>query len=252
MTDPTTRFSDRVDAYVRYRPRYPVGVVDILEREIGLAADWVVADVGSGTGFSAEPFLERGCVVHAVEPNREMRNAAEVYLGRRAGFHSHPGRAEATGLPDRSVDLVVAGQAFHWFDPVAVRMEFHRILRAPGWTVLMWNRRVTTGTPFLEAYEDLLLRFGTDYAEVRHERIDEAALRAFYGAPPVLHVLPQRQQFDCEGLKGRLLSSSYAPAPHHPSFQPMMSALAALFDRHQVEGAVRFEYATEIYIGRLR
>jgi SAM-dependent methyltransferase len=252
MTDSTTRFSDRVEAYVRYRPRYPGGVLDVLRSGIGLDADWIVADVGSGTGFSAELFLDGGCVVHAIEPNAEMRTAAEAHLGGRTGFHSHAGRAEATGLADSTIDLVVAGQAFHWFDPVASRDEFRRILRQPKWTVLMWNRRLTAATAFLESYEALLQEFGTDYAEVRHDRLDMDALREFYAAPPERHVLPSRQAFDFEGLKGRLLSSSYVPGPDHIAFPAMVSALHEVYNRHEVNGVVRFEYATEIFIGRLQ
>src|SRR4051812_43629153 len=173
--NPTERFTDRVEDYVRHRPGYPDAVLTLLAREAGLTPAAVVADVGAGTGISSELFLRFGCTVHAVEPNAAMRQAAEAWLAGRAHYHSHAGTAEATGLPDRSVDYVVAGQAAHWFDLPAAAREFARILRDPGWVVLLWNTRKTDATPFLRAYEALLHRYGTDYRQVVHTNLGGVA-----------------------------------------------------------------------------
>ena len=248
--DPTQRFSNRVDDYVRYRPHYPPGVLDLLREGIGLTPRTVIADVGSGTGISTELFLQNGNTVFAVEPNPEMRAAAKRLLSGRANFHSVNGTAEATTLPGGSVDCVVAAQAFHWFDPEKTRAEFRRILRAGGWVVLLWNTRLKDATAFLRAYEKLLLIFGTDYAQVQHERIDAAALQRFYAAGFQRRTLPNQQVFDYESLKGRLLSSSYAPAADHPQHAPMLAALHKVFQAHQENGRVRFDYETQIYFGR--
>lgn len=246
-----TRFSDRVDAYVRHRPRYPTAVWDVLVQEIGLAPSWVVADIGSGTGLSAELFLERGHRVVAVEPNAAMRAAAEARLGANPCFSSVAGSAEATGLPADSVDLVVAAQAFHWFDARAARDHFTYILRAPRPVVLLWNTRRTEGTPFHEAYEALLRDCGTDYEAVRHDRTGSDAVAAFFRGPFVRRSLPNEQVLDREGLEGRLLSSSYTPTPGDPARGRMLERLRGLFERHQRQGRVRLEYETEIYIGSL-
>jgi SAM-dependent methyltransferase len=250
-SDPTRRFSNRVADYVRYRPHYPPGVLDILRQEIGLTTQTVIADVGAGTGISTAMFLRNGNRVFAVEPNREMRTAAEQLLRDCPGFQSVDGTAEATTLPDGSVDCVIAAQAFHWFDPTKTRREFRRILRAGGWVVLMWNRRLKDATPFLGAYEALLETHGVDYAQVRHDRIDEAALARFYAPGFHWHALPNAQIFDFESLKGRLLSSSYAPPQGHSGHAPMMAMLRRIFQEHQQHGRVRFEYETVIYHGHL-
>jgi SAM-dependent methyltransferase len=250
--DPTTRFSNRVQDYVRFRPRYPREVLDVLASTVGLSLEWTIADLGSGTGISTELFLDHGNTVFAVEPNREMREAAESRLGGRPGFRSVDGTAESTTLPDRSVDLVAAAQAFHWFDPSATRREILRILRPWGAVALMWNSRRTGSTPFLHAYEQLLLEYGTDYAAVRHENVAGPRLTMLFGHDRwERRVLPNEQRFDLEGLRGRLLSSSYAPAPGHPRHAPMLEALARLFAEHEHGGIVRFEYDTEIFSGRL-
>lgn len=248
--DATTRFSDRVENYVRYRPGYPGQVLDVLRAETGLAPAHTIADVGSGTGISAKLFLDAGHPVYAVEPNAEMRAAAEAMLGGDARFHSVSGSAEATTLPDASVDYVVAAQAFHWFDPAAVGAEWRRILRPGGWMVLLWNTRQTDSTPFLRAYEALLHEHGTDYASVNHENVTDESLRVALGEGYARRAVPSAQVFDYEGLKGRLLSSSYAPNVDHPGHAPMLQALRRIFDDHQQDGRVRFEYDTEIYFGR--
>lgn len=250
--DATSRFSDRVKHYVKHRPTYPPGLIDLLTREAGLSGHSVVADIGSGTGISSEPFLRNGNTVYAVEPNDEMRAAAEELLGSRAGFRSVAGTAERTRLGDRSVDLVAAMQAFHWFDGPVARAEFKRILRPGGRVVLVWNTRRTGGTRFLEGYEQILRKWGTDYQKVRHDRAGHDAIAAFFAPGAfVMHRLDNAQVFDFEGLKGRVLSSSYAPNESHANHGPMMRELKELFDAHQTDGRVRFEYDTEVHIGAL-
>jgi SAM-dependent methyltransferase len=250
-TDPTLRFSNRVEDYIRWRPSYPAGLLGVLAEETGLTPAAVIADVGSGTGILSELFLRNGNQVLGVEPNAEMRAAGERLLRQYPRFHSVPGRAEATTLADASVDYVVAGQAFHWFDPTQAQAEFARVLRPGGWAVLVWNTRRVDSTPFLQEYEELLQRYGTDYARVRHENVDDQALGAFFAHGCQKRRLYNEQRFDFEGLKGRLLSCSYIPAPDQATYQPMLDELARIFDEHQVQGLVTFEYDTEAYFGRI-
>jgi SAM-dependent methyltransferase len=248
----TERFSNRVQQYVRYRPTYPPRVLAILREGIGLQPDWIIADVGSGTGISAELFLQNGNTVFGVEPNAAMRAAAERQLADYSTFHSVNGTAEATTLADESVDCLVAAQAFHWFDPRRTRAEFQRILRPGGWTVLLWNARRLEATPFLREYEALLLKYGTDYASVRHERIDEAALGEFFGDDHYFKGSVENfQVLDWDGLRGRLLSSSYVPAAGQPRHEAMLAELEQLFARRQCDGRVTIEYDTQVFAGRL-
>ena len=250
--DPRTRFSSRVDAYVKARPQYPPGVIHDLVRTIGFDRGWRVVDVGSGTGISSALFLANGNPVTAVEPNAAMRHAAEQSLRAFADFRSVDGSAEATGLPDACCDLIVCAQAFHWFDINAARAEFLRILRPGGHALLMWNDRKLTDTPFLEAYERLLIEFGTDYLKVRHNNIDAAKLAAFFGpAGYETTTLPNAQRLDYAGLEARLRSSSYTPGEDDPRYAPMIRRLRGLFDQWQQAGYVTIAYDTTLFRGRL-
>lgn len=247
----TTRFSNRVADYVRSRPRYPDGILNILRKDARLTNSMVIADIGSGTGFSAEPFLKNGNIVYGVEPNASMRAAAETLLAAYPTFHSVNATAEATTLPDRSIDLIVAGQAFHWFDPPRARAEFRRILRQDGFVALIWNTLQEDATPFMKNYMNLLHTFGTDFKEVVHTNVDQPRLQAFYGGEFVKRTLPNEQRFDQEGLRSRLLSSSYTPPLGHPNHEPMLADLDRVFEENQEGGEVRMIYGTEIYVGRL-
>lgn len=252
MTDPTERFSNRVDTYVRARPSYPPEVLDLLAERCGLVPQAIVADVGAGTGILTRLLLGRGATVFAVEPNVAMRTAAEAALGREPCFRSIASTAEATTLPDRSIDLITAGQAFHWFDPEPTRREWARILRPGGWVALIWNDRRATGTPFLEAYERLLQTYGTDYASVNHRRISEDDLQACFGDALLQRAaFPYRQTLDLASLQARLVSSSYTPAPGQPGHAEMLAALATLFAEHQQAGKVHLDYDTTVFYGRL-
>jgi SAM-dependent methyltransferase len=252
MKDPTQRFSSRVDNYLNYRPRYPQGVIVELQEHCRLAQNSIVADIGSGTGFLAELFLQNGNQVFAVEPNHEMRAAGRQLLGKYAGYHDVAGRAEATLLEDCSIDFIVSGQAFHWFDRPAARAEFLRILKPAGWVMIVWNERETHLTPFMAAYERLIQRHAPEYALVDHREAYRSHLADIYGRQQYRSkTLSYRQQFDYAGVRGRLLSSSYTPEKGHPNHAPMLAELLEIFQSHELNGFVTFEYLTHMYYGLL-
>jgi ubiquinone/menaquinone biosynthesis C-methylase UbiE len=211
----------------------------------------VVADIGSGTGISARPLLERGCTVIGVEPNEPMRQAAERLLAEFAGFRSVDGTAEATNLADQSVDAILAAQAFHWFDRERAKAEFRRILKPGGVMILVWNERRTDSTPFLREYEAMLIEQGTDYARVRHENVDDAAIAAFF-APAIARKreFDNAQHFDEAGFVARVFSSSYTPSAGDPRYAAMLDAVRKLFAKHAKDGKVSFEYDTRVHYGR--
>ncbi|HTR47205.1 MAG TPA: class I SAM-dependent methyltransferase [Verrucomicrobiae bacterium] len=251
-SDPKQRFSNRVEDYIRYRPGYPSAVLDALRDNCGLRPESVVADIGSGTGLLTRMFLENGNAVYGVEPNAAMREAGEQLSAAYRNFRSVAGSAEATTLPGSSVDFVVAGQAFHWFEPAAARAEFRRVLRPGGWVAVLWNERRTDTTPFLREYESFLRKFGTDYEKVAETYPRGQQMADFFGVGRFEgRFFPNEQVFDFEGLRGRLSSSSYAPPSGHPKHEPMLAALKTVFDAHEENGRVHIEYKTHLYYGQL-
>jgi SAM-dependent methyltransferase len=247
MTSTVERFSNRVENYAKYRPGYPPDMLEFFKDQLGLTAESVIADIGSGTGLSSKPFLENGNVVYGVEPNAGMRAAAESILKPVANFRSLDGTATATGLDNESIDFIIAAQAFHWFDPEPTRAEFKRILKSNGYVALIWNERQLDSTPFLREYEQLLLRFATDYEKVRHENIDREKISSFFQRSFQKRTFRNEQIHDFEGLKGRLLSSSYMPAQGDESFDQMIDELQALFAKHAEGGKITILYDTNVF-----
>jgi SAM-dependent methyltransferase len=249
--DSTQRFSDRVGDYIKYRPHYPAVLLSWLTNELALDASRIVGDIGSGTGILTELFLRNGNRVLAVEPNEAMRSAAERLLSGYPGFVSADGTAEATGLPDAGIDLIVAGQAFHWFDPEKTRLEFVRIARPEASVALIWNERLVL-SDLEKEYEALILAAGGDYKTINHKNIADLQIGAFFHPQPfMLTIFENEQVFDLEGLTGRLLSSSYIPK-EGSGYDPMMRELEAIFARHQTDGKVRVGYETKMYTGRIK
>ena len=249
--DSTKRFSNRVADYVKYRPHYPTAIITFLQNSYQLTTDKLIADIGAGTGISTQLFLNAGYQTIAVEPNTEMREKAIELLGSYAGFAVADGTAENTGLADESVNAVIAGQAFHWFNAKSTREEFKRILKPGGIVTLIWNERKTTSA-FEKEYDQLIVAHGQDYVKVGHRNIDYDNIGAFYDpASFELKVFENKQVFDFEGLKGRLLSSSYMPTKDQPGYEPMINDLQELFNRYQQDGVITVNYDTKVYVGRL-
>ncbi|MBK9214063.1 MAG: class I SAM-dependent methyltransferase [Chloracidobacterium sp.] len=248
MTDTVERFSNRVENYVKYRPGYPREILAYLAEKAGLTSESVIADVGCGTGISARLFLSNGSTVYGIEPNAAMRAAAMQQLGDFAAFSLIDGTADATKLADASVDLVVAAQAFHWFDPEPTRREWLRILRPGGRIVLIWNERQLDTTPFLIEYEAFLLKYATDYSKVRHENVDALRLNEFFDGEYLAATFANIQVFDLEGLRGRMLSSSYMPAEDDEAFSAMNAELRSLFAKHAENGRINLLYDTNVFV----
>ncbi|AWI09569.1 class I SAM-dependent methyltransferase [Ereboglobus luteus] len=251
--DPTARFTDRVDNYVRYRPTYPPQLISELVTRAQLSpARSIIADIGSGTGILTGHLLPHAARVHAVEPNAAMRVAAERTLGANPRFASIDATAESTTLPPRSIDLVTAGQSFHWFNHAGARREFTRILKPGGFVALVWNERQTSGTPFLEDYEATLRHLAPDYARSRHALVNESIIAEFF-APDKYQLVEflKTQSLDLEAFIGRSLSSSYAPNKNHPNHTQFIAALRSIFEGNAQNERVEMHYQSRMYFGRL-
>ncbi|MCW5590443.1 MAG: class I SAM-dependent methyltransferase, partial [Legionellales bacterium] len=242
-----------IEHYVKYRPNYPDAIYSFLSQQGMLKPQHVIADIGSGTGFLAKLFLEQGHRVYGIEPNSGMREAGEEYLAHYPHFYSIDAIAEATTLPENSIDWITAGTAFHWFDAANAKMEFQRILKSPGYALLIWNVRNTQDSPFIKDYEQLIIDYGKDYKNSRAEEFDKTALADFFAPYPMQTTsFVNIQLFDWEGLKGRLLSTSYSLRETDAGYDDMINALKILFDRHQHQGQVEFLYETKLYFGRMK
>ncbi len=248
--DPTRRFSQRAENYVKYRPHYPGEIIEWLSNECGLTPEWTIADIGSGTGFLAELFLQNGNPVYGVEPNADMRHTGEEYLGEYPRFTSIEGTAENTALVTNSMDLVTAGQAFHWFEPDATREEFQRILKTGGWVVLVWNER-RLNTNFQQEYETLLLRYAPEYKTVIGSHFDPVTLNRFFDSSYHKACFGNVQKLDFNGFCGRLQSASYCPEEGTANHKRLFAGIELLFDQYVKNSQLDFEYDTKVFLGQL-
>jgi len=252
ISDSTTRFSNRVDNYVKYRPGYPAEVINFLQNECGLSGDSVIADIGSGTGIFTKLLLEHGYEVYAVEPNVDMQQAAKQLFGNNKNFIPVNASADAATLPANSVDLIVCAQAFHWFNNEKTQAEFKRILTDNGSVALIWNNRLAGVDDFSTAYENLLKQDSIDYNKVNHRNISDIDLKAFFkdGIYKTAK-FPNAQVFDESGFLGRAFSSSYVPAGGTEAGEKFRVLLKDIFARYNKNGEVSFHYQTEVYLGKV-
>lgn len=246
-TNPTERFCKRSEGYLKYRAGYSPILLDFLRKECGLTPQCVVADVGSGTGLLAELLLRNGNKVYGIEPNREMREAAERVLRSYPGFESLAAQAESTTLAGSSVELVTVGRALHWFDYHKALSEFARLVKPQGWVVVVWLKRKTS-TPMLAEYEELLLAYAAEHRgkkRIQREMENQLVTDGFKN-----QVIDCQWTFNLDQLKGHTLSLSVSPDVGHPNYAPLIHGLEALFDKYHADDRLVFDYETSIYYGQ--
>lgn len=245
---PTERFSDRVSDYLKYRPSYPAEILKTLSQECGLNTNSTIADIGSGTGKLTQLLLTKNYPVIGVEPNKEMREAAEAILEGYDKFVSVAGESANTKLEKDSVDLIVSAQAFHWFEPVSTKKEFVRILKPEGRIALIWNQR-DTSSPFQKAYDQMLATHCEGYATLNHRNISDDDIYAFLSPKSFeLFTYPYLQKFDMTSLLGRMYSSSYTPKQGTPEENELTDVAKQLFTQYETDGIVEFAYETNLYL----
>lgn len=246
MLDSRRRFDATAERYHRHRPSYPGGLIDWIVTVSGQTPPNRVADVGCGTGIATRLFAERGFHTVGIDPSEEM-----LAFARRTGGLARYVRAEAaaTGLAAGSMGLVVAAQAFHWFEVGPTFEEFRRILRPDGWCAAFWNLRART--PFMDAYDRLLWTHSSEYEILVQQDARAAAVCGTAGVVDCLEAeFANRQVLDLEGLFGRAYSHSCVRhgVTDVPTFE---RELAELFERHQRDDTIEFSYRSVASCWRL-
>lgn len=247
--DSKERFSNRVSNYVKFRPTYPDEAINFIIGQSGITPNSIIADIGSGTGKFTKLLLDKGIKTIAVEPNRNMREAAEKELSGYSNFTSVNASAEETTLGNQSIDVITVAQAFHWFDRDVCKAEWRRILKPVGRVVLIWNRR-DYSSEFMREYQNAIMKYHGETPNETHDKINKAVFDAFYAEYETVH-FKWSQQFDFDGLWGRAQSSSYSPVAGHPNHELLKSALKSLFDQYNQNGIINFEYDTEVAVGTI-
>lgn len=252
MSNTVDRFNDTVGLYLKYRPSYPSDILTELVTTKAFSSRSIIADIGSGTGFLTKLFLDHGNTVFGVEPNLGMKAAAEQYLAQYPTFHSIEATAENTKLAENSIDWITVGTAFHWFHVNKTKTEFTRILKSPGYVLLVWNVR-DISQPLIRDYENLLLKYCNEYAKSQAETFNQSAVAEFF-LPFEMKTadFPNQQNFNWDALKGRLLSTSYCLKEANPNFSNMLNSLKDIYDKYQKNNIVAFHYVTKLYYGRLK
>lgn len=252
MKKATERFSDKVQNYVKYRPGYPPEVLEYLRSEGKLKKGATLVDIGSGTGIFTKLLLDEGYEVYAVEPNAEMREAAEDWLGSYPGFRSINGTGEQTTLQSNTADMIVSATAFHWIDPAKAKVEFARVLKSsenelkfPKNVALIWNIRRPDADQFSIEYE----KFWQTYDRSGKQDVSEPQLGSFFNGSFETKSFEHSQSFDLEGLTGRSFSSSFSPKEGTKEATEFRDKLAALFNRHQHENTIKVHYTAKVYLG---
>jgi SAM-dependent methyltransferase len=253
MKQGAERYSDKTEDYAKYRPDFPVELIDFLYINSGASSTSVIADIGSGTGRFTRPLLEKGNFVYGIEQNNEMRIKAEKLLSPFSKFISIAGSAEKTGLMDKSLDLITVAQAFHWFNKEKTFSEFKRIIKDNGNIFIVWDDLVGDYNNFSKEFSNVLglfrnvqLKSGTN-RYTRNEMIDGFFKDNKYITASFIHEVYQ----SFESIKGGALSASFTPKPGEENYKAFVLELEKVFDKFQHNGCVCTAFRSVCYLGRL-
>ncbi len=252
--DSKQRFSNRVTDYVSARPSYPKSLLDLLSAKIGFDSSWTVLDVGAGTGISSKLFLDNGNAVVAAEPNDAMRTAAEQWLANYPKYRSINSPAESIPLEDHSLNLIIAAQAFHWFDPVQFAKECRRLLNDRGSVAIIWNTFEHDSTPAAVEYHGILRSYSLDFEKIvnKWRQSDLLAQTWFTQESYSYSELRNDQTYDFDQMIARVASSSYMPSRDHPRFESMVDAYRKFHAEFASDGRVTLPCVCKVYLGRPR
>jgi SAM-dependent methyltransferase len=243
--NPQERFSDRAENYAKYRPSYPAEAIDCILAGLNRTNSVIAADIGAGTGISSRLLADRGIKVIAIEPNKAMRQVAAAH----PLVEWRDGSAEATSLPDDSIDLIACFQAFHWFNPEPTLPEFARILKHGGKIALVWNDRDLEGEDEFTHQHDLIITKASNNSPI-HSRLDGKIYSSINFLFPLVdrHIFYYQQAFTQDSLIGLAMSASYIPQQGKESKQ-LVKDLTDLHQKYRDgQGFVYLQYKTSVYL----
>lgn len=246
------KFTGKAKIYNKYRSSYANNCIEDIIKDRNISNQTIIADIGAGTGKLTEQFLEKGIKVIAVEPNKDMLNMARENLSKYGELIEFKEEAaEATKIENKSIDIIVVAQAFHWFDKELFKKECKRILKSDGLIAIMWN--------FIDYKQELegkiidihkkytTLSFNASEEKKRDEEIAE-----FFGENNYeLKIYENNYLEDYERFLGKQLSMSYALKKEDEKYNEYIGAFKKLFDKYGKDGIIEVHNNTYCYFGKL-
>lgn len=249
--DTIQNFSGRANDYMVGRPAYAYELIESLYSQYGFSNQSVIADIGSGTGKFAKQLLEKGSTVFGIEPNDDMRNAAEKELGQYKNFISVKGAADFTGILEQAVDFITVAQAFHWFCVEAFRKECKRILKQNGKVILIWNVRDRNSIFNQECFSLYSIYCPKFKGFSGGMEKDDGRIKQFFNNHYDYISFENPLFYNKEKFISRSLSGSYSLTEGDANYQEYMDSLCMLFDKYSENGIVKMANQTVAYIGVL-
>jgi ubiquinone/menaquinone biosynthesis C-methylase UbiE len=248
--DTSSLYDNRVEYYLKYRPGYPDQYVsDLIKLKILQKSD-VIVDMGCGTGLLAEIFLRNRNKVIGIEPNLEMRQAAENYLKKYLpiSFKCLNGKAESSTLDPISVNHIVCGESFHWFETHSAIKEFQRILIPNGYLMIFSNWEYKN-TDFAKQFNLIIQKHQFESNVKPPPKIEWNQI--FHNGKYEKIQYPMRKEMNFEQILGYALSLSRTPLPGDKAYEFFKNELKNAFNRFEKNTKILFEFKTKLKFGKL-
>lgn len=241
-------FSGKAKNYFKGRPDYPVEFFDYLYGEFGMCKGSVLVDIGSGVGKVSKNFLERGSKVFCVEPNMDMRMVADESLGHYRHYVSIAKAAEDTGIKSNSIDYVVCGNSYDYFDRNLAKPEFARILKENGKVIITYYGQ------YNEVYKDEMDDLLSKYAVNSNNHIGQETRNytcAFEDNKYYEKIFYRTFLENLDEFLDGCMSYSRAPKPGDENYEAYMEGLRQIFDKYSKDGKLENTFKLRCLIGKV-
>lgn len=251
IIDSTKFYFGKQEDYSKYRPSYPKELFEFLVKDYNLKNKDIV-ELGAGTGKFSKIASVYCNKIYYVEPNIDMINKGKEYCNDCYNITFVNSSAENTKLPSYIADIIFAVQSFHWFDKFTVKEEVKRILKPNGYFAIIWNDWEDENNEFSKKYFKYVSEWNTKLTgrKYQHKNVDDRK-NFFKDGMYASHIFIHSKQYNLEMLVGLSKSLSYAPKEGDIYYGEFIKGIIEIFNDYQNNDYVRFDFHTEIYIGRI-
>ena len=248
--DNINKFNKMQNDYSKYRPNYSNEAIEYILNLQNVDNEFKVADIGAGTGKLSLPFVKRGLKLYGIEPNKDMYEKLLENMKEYSDFFGILGYSEKTYLDNKSIDLIVVGQAFHWFNIDEFKIECKRVLKDDSYIAILYNNG-DYSKEVINKIHELSRRYCPEYKGSSGGLYNNEDIFNNFFKEYNKIIFKNDYKLTLDQFIGLNFSASYAPKENEENHDIYLSKLEEVFNTYQEDGYLTMPNNTILRIGKI-